>query len=108
MLWVRLTQQQDEKRFGSYDGLKFAMGRYYSNPESRKVVNKVERGHFVAVEGADGIVKRAQVKVLVFKQVSGGKKELERLEVFTIDEGQLEVVGPHEVYELSERCSDNL
>ena len=102
MFWVRLTQQQDERRFGSDDGLPLAMARFYSNPESRKVVKMVESGLLVAVEGGDGIVRRAQVQVLVFKQI-GGKQELERLEVFTVDEGQLEVVGPQEVYKLPER-----
>lgn len=105
MFWVRLTQQQDEKRFGSDDGLALAMARFYSNPESRKVVKMVESGLLVAVEGGDGIVRRAQVQVLVFKQIYGCKQELERLEVFTVDEGQLEVVCPQEVFELPERCS---
>ena len=50
MFWVRLTQQQDEKRFGSDDGLALAMARFYSNPESRKVVKMVESGLLVAVE----------------------------------------------------------
>ena len=106
MFWVRLTQQQDERRFGSDDGLPLALARFYSNPEARKVVKMVESGLFVAVEGSDGIVRRAQVQVLVFKQIGGGKQELERLEVFTVDEGQLEVVAPQEVYELPERWVD--
>ena len=67
----------------------------------------VERGLLVAVEGRDGVVRRAQVRVLVFKQIGGGKQELEKLEVFTVDEGQLEVVGPEEVYDLPERWNDN-
>ena len=41
--------------------------------------------------------------MLVFKQIGGGKQGLERLEVFTVDEGQIEVVSPREVYELPER-----
>jgi len=105
LFWVRLTQQQDDRRFGSDDGLALAMARFYSNPESRKVVKMVESGLFVAVEGGDGIVRRAQVQVLVFKQIGGGKQELERLEVFTVDEGQLEVVSPQEVYDLPESLS---
>ena len=104
MFWVRLTQQLDERRFGSDDGLPLAMARFYSKPESRKVVKMLERGLLVAVEGRDGVVRRAQVKVLVFKkQIGGGKQELERLDVFTVDEGQLEMVSPEEVYELPER-----
>ena len=43
--------------------------------------------------------------MLVFKQIGGGKQELERLEVFTVDEGQIEVVSPQEVYDLPERWS---
>ena len=104
VFWVRLTQQLDERRFGSDDGLPLAMARFYSKPESRKVVKMLEKGLLVAVEGRDGVVRRAQVKVLVFKkQIGGGKQELERLDVFTVDEGQLEMVSPEEVYELPER-----
>ena len=44
MFWVRLTQQQDERRFGSDDGLPLALARFYSNPEARKVVKMVESG----------------------------------------------------------------
>ena len=43
----------------------------------------------------------------MFKQTGGGKQELERLEVFTVDEGQIEVVGPQEVYELPKRWRYN-
>ena len=108
VFWVRLTQQLDERRFGSDDELPLAMARFYSKPESRKVVKMLERGLLVAVEGRDGVVRRAQVKVLVFKkQIGGGKQELERLDVFTVDEGQLEMVSPEEVYELPERWIDN-
>ena len=66
MLWVRLTQQQEERRFGADDGLLLAMARFYSNPQSRrKAVKMVERGLLVAVEGSDGVVRRARVQVLV-------------------------------------------
>ena len=64
MLWVRLTQQQEERRFGADDGLLLAMARFYSNPQSRrKAVKMVERGLLVAVEGSDGVVRRARVQV---------------------------------------------
>ena len=65
MLWVRLTQQQEERRFGADDGLLLAMARFYSSPQSRKAVKMVERGLLVAVEGSDGVVRRARVQVLV-------------------------------------------
>ena len=64
MLWVRLTQQQEERRFGADDGLLLAMARFYSSPQSRKAVKMVERGLLVAVEGSDGVVRRARVQVL--------------------------------------------
>ena len=44
----------------------------------------------------------------MFKQNGGGKQRLERLEVFTVDEGHIEVVSPQEVYELPERWSYNI
>ena len=65
MLWVRLTQQQEERRFGADDGLLLAMARFYSDPQSRIAVKMVERGLLVAVEGSDGVVRRARVQVLV-------------------------------------------
>ena len=103
MFWVRLTQQQDERRFGTDDGLLLALARFYSNPKSRTALKVVESGLMVAAEGNDGVVRRAHVQKLVFKQVNGGNQQLEKLEVFTVDEGQLEVVSPQEVYELPER-----
>ena len=107
MFWVRLTQQQDERRFGTDDGLLLALARFYSNPKSRTALKVVESGLMVAAEGNDGVVRRAHVQKLVFKQVNGGNQQLEKLEVFTVDEGQLEVVSPQEVYELPERWIDN-
>ena len=65
MLWVRMTQQQEERRFGADDGLLLAMARFYSSLQSRKVVEMVERGLLVAVEGSDGVVRRARVQVHV-------------------------------------------
>ena len=66
MLWVRLTQQQEERRFGADDGLLLAMARFYSDPQSRIAVKMVaQRGLLVAVEGSDGVVRRARVQVLV-------------------------------------------
>ena len=101
--WVKMTQQQDERRFGSDDGLHLAMARFFSSPQARKVVKVVEKGLLVAAEGRDGLIRRARVQVLVYKQVVGGGRQLEKLEVFTVDEGLLEVVNPGEVYELPER-----
>ena len=101
--WVKMTRQQDERRFGSDDGLHLAMARFFSSPQARKVVKVVEKGLLVAAEGRDGLIRRARVQVLVYKQVVGGGRQLEKLEVFTVDEGLLEVVNPGEVYELPER-----
>ena len=98
--WVRLARPPEERRFGRAEGLVLALASHYSTPAARLPVIKVERGSLVAVLGREGVVRRAGVTSLVYGTAGGGGRRLERLEVFTVDEGAVEVVGPQEVYVL--------
>ena len=98
--WVRLALPPEERRFGQSERLVLALARHYSTPAARVPITKVERGALVAILGREGVVRRARVTGLVYGPAGGGGRRLERLEVFTVDEGSVEVVGPEEVYVL--------
>jgi len=90
MYWVRM---QDLKKSKTYQKLVLGMARHFAKPESRKQLSLLERGTLVAAAGSDGVYRRARLEEMVYK-VRGQIQYLDRVEVFTLDCGEKEMVKP--------------
>ena len=64
------------------------MARHFAKAESRKQMEVLERGKLVAAAGSDGVYRRARLEEIL----RGHMQYLDRLEVFTVDCGEKEMV----------------
>ena len=96
MYWVRI---QDLKMARMYQKLVLGMARQFAKAESRKQMKVLERGKLVAAAGSDRVYRRARLEEMVYK-VRGQMQYLDRVEVFTVDCGEKEMVKPSDLSNL--------
>ena len=86
MYWVRMYDMQMAR-------MVLGMARHFTNAESRKQLEVLERGKLVAATSSDGVYRRARLEETVYK-VGGQMQYLDRVEVFKVDCGEKEMVKP--------------